>query len=123
MSEETQRGKTSSLRRPQASDDEPNGDTEQEEVIEAPALSIQGDMDEREPRLGRGRNIEKTRAGLAWALFLAFAGTVLAVILIVAFASHARSHEADELLKTLLPAETALLGSAVGFYFGTRHRD
>jgi hypothetical protein len=28
--------------------------------------------------------------------------------------------QAKDLLQLLLPAETALLGSAVGFYFGTR---
>jgi hypothetical protein len=100
--------------------DKPDDDSD--EVVEGPTLSVEGDVDESEPRLRRERAHEKTRAGLAWALFLTFAGTVLAVILVVAFGSHARSQDATELLKTLLPAETALLGSAVGFYFGTRSR-
>jgi hypothetical protein len=100
----------------------PGAEREPDEVVEEPPLSIQGDVDESEPRLRRERHVEKTRAGLAWALFLTFAGTVLAVILIVATGSHTRGQEASELLKTLLPAETALLGSAVGFYFGTRDR-
>lgn len=93
-----------------------------DEVVEGPTLSVEGDVDESEPRLRRERAHERTRAGLAWALFLTFAGTVLAVILVVAFGSHGRSQDATELLKSLLPAETALLGSAVGFYFGTRSR-
>ncbi len=100
--------------------DKPDDDSD--EVVEEPTLSVEGDVDESEPRLRRERAHEKTRAGLAWALFLTFAGTVLAVILVVAFGGHARSQDATELLKTLLPAETALLGSAVGFYFGTRSR-
>lgn len=102
--------------RPAPAQSDPN------EVVEEPPLTVGGDVDDSEPRLRRERDIDKTRAGLAWALFLTFAGTVLAIVLIVAFASHSRTEDATELLKTLLPAETALLGSAVGFYFGTRAR-
>jgi hypothetical protein len=47
---------------------------------------------------------------------------ILLVTIIWAFIDASGSHwgNAKELLQLLLPAETALLGSAVGFYFGTR---
>jgi hypothetical protein len=97
-------------------------DEDHEDVVEEPPLSVPGDVDESEPRLRRQRTVEKTRAGLAWALLAIFAGTVLGVVLITAISSHARGQDASQLLNTLLPAQTALLGSAVGFYFGTRNR-
>ncbi len=61
---------------------------------------------------------ELVRAGLAFAFVVIFAATI-------GFA-FARVDEnwasTKELIELLLPAETALLGSAVGFYFGTRQQ-
>ena len=93
-----------------------------DEVVDEPPLTVQGELDDQEPRLRRRRHIDQTRAGLAWALVWIFGGTVAAVILIVALTSPHPAAEVTEILKTLVPAETALLGSAVGFYFGTRNR-
>jgi hypothetical protein len=93
-----------------------------EEVVDEPALSLPGDVDAGEPRLSRARDIDRTRAQITWAFIWIFAGTIAAVLLIVAVANPHQSSEAIDVLKTLLPAETAVLGSAVGFYFGTRER-
>ena len=60
---------------------------------------------------------ELVRASLAFT----FAG-LLFVTVIFAFLSTGSGtwENTKELLQVLLPAETALLGSAVGFYFGSR---
>jgi hypothetical protein len=60
---------------------------------------------------------ELVRSGLA--LLLA---VLLGLTIIWSFLSVGEGKWADtkELLQLLLPAETALLGSAVGFYFGSR---
>jgi hypothetical protein len=92
-----------------------------DEIVDEPPLTVRAVAGE-EPRLRRGRNIDQTRAGLAWALVWIFGGTVAAVLLIVALTSPHPASDVTELLRTLVPAETALLGSAVGFYFGTRTR-
>lgn len=91
-----------------------------EEVVVSPPLSVQGVIDNREPRLSKGRSIDQTRAGLAWALVIIFGLTIGAAIAVIAFDSANPTGDVTELLRTLVPAETALLGSAVGFYFGTR---
>jgi Na+/H+-translocating membrane pyrophosphatase len=94
---------------------------EPDTVVAGPALSVR-DVDPREPTLGSGHNIDKTRAGLAIGFLAIFAVTVVAAILIAALSSHEHVSDVNDLLHTLIPAETALLGSAVGFYFGTRSR-
>ena len=60
------------------------------------------------------------RQALALLFFALFAGTV-----VLSFFRLQTSTWADtrEWLQLMLPAETALLGSATGFYFGTRDRD
>jgi len=60
---------------------------------------------------------ERVRALLAGAFMVLLAGTV-----VWAFFAAGGDHwtTSKELLELLLPAETALLGSAVGFYFGTQ---
>jgi len=93
-----------------------------EEIVEEPPLTVSGDVDRQEPKTRPRRTVDDTRAGLAWALVAIFGGTVGAVILVVALNGHSPAAEVTELLKTLVPAETALLGSAVGFYFGIRTR-
>jgi len=63
---------------------------------------------------------ELVRAGLAFT----FAGLLL-LIVVLAFRSvydDAEWKNTKELLQVLLPAVTALLGSALGFYFGSRPR-
>lgn len=60
---------------------------------------------------------EVVRAGLAFTFVV-----ILAATIVFAFANVNSANWANtkDLLQLLLPAETALLGSAVGFYFGTR---
>ena len=60
---------------------------------------------------------ETARGWLAGGFLLIFGGTI-----VWACWSATGSHwsTAKELLQLLLPAETALLGGAVGFYFGTK---
>jgi hypothetical protein len=59
---------------------------------------------------------EIVRAGLA----LVFVG-VFALTIVWAFLNvNSNWANTKELLEVLLPAETALIGSAIGFYFGTR---
>jgi hypothetical protein len=62
---------------------------------------------------------ERARFGLAWTFVLIFAATILGATTTILFVPDAWAQE-KELLQLLLPAETALLGSAVGFYFGTK---
>lgn len=57
------------------------------------------------------------RAGLAFIFVLIFFVTVVCAFW---FVDSDNWPNIKELLQVLLPAETALLGSAVGFYFGTR---
>jgi hypothetical protein len=61
---------------------------------------------------------EFVRALLAGVFVVIFGATVIAAFM---FVGSAAWPNVKELLQILLPAETALLGSAVGFYFGT-HR-
>lgn len=60
---------------------------------------------------------ELVRAGLAMIFALMLAGTGAWAFILVGSKNweHVKS-----LLDVLIPAETALLGSAVGFYFGTK---
>jgi hypothetical protein len=60
---------------------------------------------------------EIVRASLAFSFVILLGCTV-----VLAFLAVNGNHwvNTKELLQLLLPAETALLGSAVGFYFGTR---
>jgi hypothetical protein len=69
------------------------------------------------PVTGRLVSEEIVRASLAFAFVILLGFTVG-----LAFLAVNGNHWANtkELLQLLLPAETALLGSAVGFYFGTR---
>jgi len=60
---------------------------------------------------------ELVRASLAIILLVLLAGTVGWAFIGAGGANWANY---KELLQLLLPAETALLGSAAGFYFGTR---
>jgi hypothetical protein len=60
---------------------------------------------------------ESVRAGLAFVFAIIFFVTIMYAFLSTGTDSW---DDTKELLQILLPAETALLGSAVGFYFGTR---
>jgi O-antigen/teichoic acid export membrane protein len=51
-----------------------------------------------------------------------FTLTVLASFVVV-ICFNAEWASAKDLLQLLLPAETALLGSAIGFYFGSHKKD
>ena len=64
---------------------------------------------------------EKTRGRIALWLTWIFAGTVLATFVTAFFAQGDADWERlSGILEVLLPAEMALLGSALGFYFGAR---
>jgi cation transporter-like permease len=68
-------------------------------------------------RLVGSRLVEdRARTFLARMFALAFAGTIAGGF-IGAFSPHWA--EVKELLQVILPAETGLLGSALGFYFGS----
>ena len=58
------------------------------------------------------------RAGLAFTFVIIFAATIGWAFLNLS--DPGLWMRTKELIEILLPAETALLGSAVGFYFGTR---
>ena len=60
---------------------------------------------------------ELVRAGLAIAFFMLLALTIIWALVLAGGAGWANAKEA---LQILLPAETGLLGSAAGFYFGSR---
>ncbi len=68
----------------------------------------------REERLGRR---EWTRSGLAFAFVLIFGATIIFAFLKVGTRDWVQT---KDLLQILLPAETGLLGSALGFYFGAK---
>lgn len=92
------------------------------EVVDEPELSVQDTLTAGEPKLSPPRQIDRVRAGLAWAFTVIFAGTIVFAFLITTFAGRQHAEESMSLFKTILPAETAVLGSAVGFYFGSRER-
>lgn len=62
---------------------------------------------------------ELVRSGLAWAFAVIFAGTTAAATYLI-FAFPQQWSTMKELLQIVLPAETGVLGSAVGFYFGSK---
>jgi hypothetical protein len=64
---------------------------------------------------------DSVRGWLAFAFVAIFAGTIAGAFVCVCNATC--WPQMKELLQLLLPAETALLGSAVGFYFGSIRRD
>lgn len=62
---------------------------------------------------------DRVRAFTTGAFIIIFGLTVLLSFVIVIFYSSAWAN-AKELIQFMLPAETALIGSAVGFYFGSK---
>jgi hypothetical protein len=62
----------------------------------------------------------RVRGRLAAALTALFAVTVLAALATAIFGSAAAYKQVVDILRDLLPAELAILGSALGFYFGAR---
>lgn len=86
----------------------------------APAPNLQVPDVEPRPRLTRFNPLvaqELVRSSMAVLFVLIFAGTITWSFFLVT--GHAWGN-VKELLQLLLPAETALLGSAVGFYFGSK---
>lgn len=65
--------------------------------------------------VGRLVSEEAVRAGIALLLFL-----LLAAVILAAFLKAKNWEQTKQLLDAVLPTVTALLGSAIGFYFGTR---
>lgn len=62
----------------------------------------------------------QVRGRLAGALTLLFAITVVAALATAIFGSRRADAQVVDILRDLLPAELAILGSALGFYFGSR---
>ena len=71
----------------------------------------------RAERLGQR---EWTRSSLAFAFVIIFA---LIIVFVGSKVGTRDWAETKELLQILLPAETALLGSALGFYFGAKSNE
>ncbi len=71
----------------------------------------------REERLGRR---EWTRSGLAFAFVVIFGATIIFAFFKVGTRDWVQT---KDLLQILLPAETGLLGSALGFYFGAKSNE
>lgn len=101
----------------------PAAETEPDEVVAGPDLDVRdiGPPSWEEHNAARREWLQElVRFGLAGLFTLIFIGTV-------AYACWAATTkhwpEAKDLIQILLPAETALIGSATGFYFGTRARD
>jgi hypothetical protein len=59
------------------------------------------------------------RSYIAYSFTLIFALTILAALYVVIWRNSSWP-QTKELIELLLPAETALIGSAVGFYFGSK---
>lgn len=101
----------------------PAAQTEPDEVVTGPELNVRdigAPSWEEHNAARRAWQQELVRSGLAALFTCIFIGTV-------AYACWAATTkhwpEAKDLIQVLLPAETALIGSATGFYFGTRARD
>jgi hypothetical protein len=62
----------------------------------------------------------QVRGWLAGSLTAVFAVTVLASLGTAIFGGHQAESQVVDVLRDLLPAELAILGSAIGFYFGSR---
>jgi hypothetical protein len=71
-----------------------------------------------------GRSIDVYREQLTNRLLALFGGTVLIDVImagIATFTGHDFS-AAREVIRDVIPAETGLLGAAIGYYFGARGR-
>jgi hypothetical protein len=62
----------------------------------------------------------EVRGILAAAMTVLFALTVLAALATAIFGSKRADTQVVDILRDILPAELAILGSALGFYFGGR---
>lgn len=77
------------------------------------------------PDYDPGRHRDWVRASITYTFIGIFALTVIASLIVVIWFGKDYPDMKD-LLQPLLPAETGLIGSAVGFYFGSetrRHRE
>jgi hypothetical protein len=94
----------------------PKPDQPNESVVPTEQVQV-SDLPATPPRERPWTPEETARGWLAGGFLLIFGGTVLWACW---SATGPHWSTAKELLQLLLPAETALLGGAVGFYFGSK---
>jgi hypothetical protein len=111
----------------------PSGSESERRTAAAPSASEDAVVDEtlpgqvddpQSPALATARQRvvgeHRVRGRLAAALTALFAVTVLAALATAIFGSRRADAQVVDILRDLLPAELAILGSALGFYFGGR---
>jgi hypothetical protein len=74
----------------------------------------------REAPYNQAKYHDDVRKVTTYALLGLIGATVLASFYVLVW-QHSVWPDAKDWLQALLPAETALLGSAIGFYFGSKH--
>ena len=77
--------------------------------------------DDLSPPFRKATDPDSVRARLAEYLFYLFAATIAVGTLLIAFLDDSAANRVADWLTRLLPAELGVLGSAVGFYFGSKH--
>lgn len=96
------------------------GDSQQVSVVAAPTAPRFVETDQGRRFFGEGVRDELVRSALALLFAAIF---LLTIVLSYLHLKGATWTHAKDWLQLLLPAETALIGSATGFYFGQRRKD
>ena len=88
-------------------------------VRASPRLLVDDADDVRDRRLGCGAHLRRTQARIVYLLLFIFAATIAAGFVGLAIGWASESGMKD-FLAMFVPAETALLGAAAGFYFASQ---
>lgn len=105
---------------------EESEESDPEELSVSDLITFEGEVQEpQDIELARQRKRvlpgdSTVRGWLAGGLAILFGVTALAALGTAIFGSAQQEHQVVDVLRDLLPAELAILGSAVGFYFGGR---
>jgi hypothetical protein len=94
------------------------GDSKATEVVDAGEFSL-GELEDAKP-FSTVANIDHVRGRLALNLFWLFAATAVGGILLTALIDPDSARQLNVWLDRLLPAQVGVLGSVLGFYYGTR---